>query len=191
MNQSPKAKTFNFSDTDSYSTDHELPEPIDGQHSAEEPNDQGRPNVGEPFIPYKQFHVLPIPDSMLRDSELPSGAKIVYGRLCRFAGKKSWCWPKPESIGIEVGLGERQIQKYLTLLERKRFIRRQPRFGENGEQTSNRISLLWHHSFDIEDSLLRDGERRQTGIPGERAKKLAGMKERLSRLRAATTTIKD
>jgi hypothetical protein len=50
--------------------------------------DSRRPKVGEPFIPYRRFYVLPIPDLLLQSHELPAGAKLVYGRLCRHVGKK-------------------------------------------------------------------------------------------------------
>jgi hypothetical protein len=106
---------------------------------------QPRPRVGEPFSPMRRFHVLPMPESLLR-SQLPAGAKLVYGRLCRYAGEKNYCWPTPATLAAEVCLGKRQVQNHLRLLEQERFIRREARF-ENDAQTSNRIVLLWHESF--------------------------------------------
>lgn len=59
MKQSPKPNGFNFGDPP--------------------------PKVGDPFIPFKRFHVLPMPDPLLESHEIPPAAKLVYGRLCRFA----------------------------------------------------------------------------------------------------------
>lgn len=117
-----------------------------------------RSKIGEPFCPYKKFYVLPVDDSMLQDSTLPAAAKIIYGRLCRYCGKKPYCWPTPETIGREVGLCERQVQKHLKLLEKRGFIRRIPQFGDHHNQESNRIELLWHRSFEHESGL--EDERR-------------------------------
>jgi hypothetical protein len=114
-----------------------------------------RPKVGEPFIPFKQFHVLPMPDSLLQ-SELPAGAKLIYARLCRFAGKKNFAWPTPETLGREVGLCKRQTQKHLRTLERKGFIRREERFID-GSQTSNHYVLLWNQL--LEDNWETDRPR--------------------------------
>ena len=71
------------------------------------------PKIGEPFSPYERFHILPMPDSVLRSEELSPGAKLLYGRLCRYVGKNLFCWPAVATLAALLGVGERQIQNYL------------------------------------------------------------------------------
>jgi hypothetical protein len=159
MTENPKAKTFNFGDPAAYSRDNELPKPSDDRQDTEKCNDYSRtrPSVGKPFIPYKRFHVLPMPDSLLQSTEVPPAAKLIFGRLCRYAGRKNYSFPTPATIGAEVGLGERQVQKLLSILQSKGFLRREAQF-RNGKQISNRIVLLWHQTFeDWENAHPRQG----------------------------------
>jgi hypothetical protein len=76
------------------------------------------------------------------------GAKIVYGRLCRYAGEDGWAYPSIESLATEVGIRETQARKYLRELMQKRFVGCEPRTDETGRQTSNRYFFLWHEAFD-------------------------------------------
>jgi hypothetical protein len=66
-----------------------------------------RPTIGEPFNPWRRFNYLPVPEAIARSKELPPGAKLVYGRLLRFAGARGFCWPSVMKLAVEVGLGER------------------------------------------------------------------------------------
>jgi hypothetical protein len=157
MTQSPKPKSFPLLDLSAYSTDSESTEPEDDAQGTRKANaySSRHPKVGESFIPWKRFHVLPMPDSLL-SSELPAGAKLIYGRLCRHAGKKDFAWPTPATLGAEVGFGERQTQKHLRTLERKGFIRREEQF-RGGAQTNNRYVFLWNQF--LEDNWENDHPR--------------------------------
>ena len=42
---------------------------------------------GEPFNPVGLFHGIFIPEAICKYRGLPLGAKMVYGRLCRYAGR--------------------------------------------------------------------------------------------------------
>ena len=59
-------------------------------------------------------------------------------------------------LAAEIGLGERQGQKYLAELERARMIRRVQRFQQRA-QTSNEFEFLWHEMF-IQGVNDRSGE---------------------------------
>jgi hypothetical protein len=52
-----------------------------------------------------------------------------------------------KTLGEEIGVGERQAQKYVSELERKEMIRRVSRFSGRG-QTSNAFEFLWHPIFE-------------------------------------------
>jgi hypothetical protein len=51
-----------------------------------------------------------------------------------------------KTLGAEIGIGERQAQKYVVELEKARLIRRVRRFVA-GAQTSNAFEFLWHELF--------------------------------------------
>ena len=89
-----------------------------------------------------------IPEAMARSRELTPGAKLIYGRLCRYAGADGLCYPAVATLAQEVALGERQVQKHLNTLEAKGFLRRDKHFDRNGGQTTNYYTFLWHQIFE-------------------------------------------
>src|SRR5262249_15404111 len=101
---------------------------------------------GEPFNPYRMFNGLFIPEGLARCSWISGGAKLAWGRLARYAGEDGCCYPTVKTLGAEIGVGERQAQKYIAELERTALIRRVSRFAE-GAQTSNAFEFLWHELF--------------------------------------------
>jgi hypothetical protein len=98
---------------------------------------------GEPFNPYKMFTGLFIPEGLARCDWISPGGKLVWGRLARYASFDGRCYPTMKTLGKEIGLGERQAQKYVSELERKELIRRVERFSGRG-QISNGFEFLWH-----------------------------------------------
>ena len=112
--------------------------------------------AGEPFNPFGLFHGVFIPEALVRSTRIPAGAKLAYGRLCRYAGENGRCFPAVGTLAREIGVSDRQAQRYLAELERAQLIRRVERFVEGG-QISNNIEFLWHHIF----------EARVTDGPGE------------------------
>jgi hypothetical protein len=99
--------------------------------------------VGQPFNPFRLFNGIFIPDALARQKGISSGAKMIYGRLGRYAGENGECYPAVPTLAAEIGASERQTQRYLAELERERFIRRVPRFSKSG-QSSNAFQFLWH-----------------------------------------------
>src|SRR5579872_647124 len=101
---------------------------------------------GKAFNPYRMFTGLFIPEGLARASSISAGAKMAWGRLARYAGEDGLCFPTVKTLGSEIGVGERQAQKYLAELERACLIRRVERFA-NRAQTSNTFEFLWHELF--------------------------------------------
>src|ERR1700722_8448200 len=99
-------------------------------------------DIGEPFNPFKRFNGIFIPEQIVRLSTVSQGAKVCYGRLSRFAGKNRYCFPSVKRLAREIGVGERQTQKYLAELQDHGLIRKIPRPG-----ISDRIEFLWHEVF--------------------------------------------
>jgi hypothetical protein len=103
------------------------------------------------------FNGLFIPEGLARYPGVSAGAKLAWGRLARYAGEDGRCYPTVKTLAGEIGVGERQGQKYLAELERAHLIRRVRRF-ERRAQTSNEFEFLWHEIFaqGVND---RSGER--------------------------------
>jgi len=82
-----------------------------------------------------------------------AGAKLVWGRMARYAGKDGQCHPSVKTLGTEVGLGERQTQKYLRELEKEKLINRVSRFA--GRAQTSKVSLARNLSKGVNE---RSGE---------------------------------
>lgn len=119
---------------------------------------------GEPFNPYRMFNGLFIPEALARYTLISAGAKLAWGRLARYAGEDGCCYPTVKTLGAEIGVGERQAQKYIAELERTALIRRVSRFAD-GAQTSNAFEFLWHELF-LSGVNDRSGEGVNDSSPG-------------------------
>ena len=102
--------------------------------------------VGQPFNPFGLFTGIFIPDALVRSTIISAGAKLAYGRLARYAGQDGKCYPAVDTLAAEIGLGGRQVQRYLAELERAYLIRRVIRYAGRA-QTSNGFEFLWHQMF--------------------------------------------
>ena len=72
--------------------------------------------VGKRFNPYNLFHGCYVPEWLARRREISQGAKLLYGRLIRYAGKNGQCNPKIETISDEVGVSRRMAVDYINEL---------------------------------------------------------------------------
>src|ERR1700733_10712889 len=101
------------------------------------PSDNRQRNVGlqpgQPFNPYKMFTGLFVPEGLARCRSISAGAKLTWGRLARYGGANGHCHPKMETLTRQVGVGERQAQKYVAELERIDLIRCVKRFRGRGQ----------------------------------------------------------
>lgn len=102
--------------------------------------------VGQPFNPFGLFNGIWIPEVLAKARGVSAGAKIIYGRLTRYAGPNGKCYPSVPTLAAEVAMSVRQTQKYLAELEAFELIRRVPRISDSG-QTSNAYVFLWHRIF--------------------------------------------
>jgi hypothetical protein len=102
--------------------------------------------IGQPFNPFGFFNGIFIPESMVRSTRISPGAKLTYGRLTRYAGQDGKCYPAVATLATQIGVSDRQTQRYLAELEDERLVRRITRFRERA-QTSNGFEFLWHEMF--------------------------------------------
>lgn len=96
---------------------------------------------GTPYTPAKsKDRFSPVPEWLSIRREVSPGAKLVYGRLARYAGRESECWPKMRTLAAEVGLSERQTRRYVDELRRWGLVRS----IRQGLTRPNRYELLTH-----------------------------------------------
>ena len=92
----------------------------------------------------------PIPNEILRRTDLSHGAKLCCARLIQYAGKDGRAFPKLATLGEELGCSPRNAQRFLAELESHRLITIQQR----GRGQSN--------IYSIEKSLLVLGSKLTT-----------------------------
>lgn len=109
-------------------------------------NDDSRPQFfsEEPtphrIIPWGQFLGSMVPNWLMRRPEISQGVKLAYGRLAQYAGRDGRCFPMQETLGKELGIGERMARNYIRELESFRLIET----VQNGKGTSNHYLFLEH-----------------------------------------------
>jgi hypothetical protein len=129
---------------------------FEGEH----PGDCAALQVGQPFNPYRLFTGIFIPEALVRNPNISAGAKLAYGRLARYAGERGDCHPSVKALAREIGVKERQAQRYLAELETNGFIRAHPRYKGGNIRDTNSYAFLWHETF--------SGSIRKTPPPGVR-----------------------
>ena len=108
-------------------------------------------NVGERFNPHKRFRGIFVPEAICKYRGLSAGAKLVYGRLCRYAGEDGKVYPATETLAEEVGISERQARAYIQELERGKFIevdRENKHYRIDGTGGTNKYFFVWHSAFE-------------------------------------------
>lgn len=73
--------------------------------------------------------------------ELPHRARAVYMYLKDRAGKGQDCWPAVNTIAADLQLSRSTVKRALNDLVKAELIEKEPRYRENGSNTSNRLIL--------------------------------------------------
>ena len=118
------------------------------------------PAAGETYNPWHVFVGSFIPNGVLRCPELTSTAKLVFGRLCQYAGENGQSYPTYQSLAYEVGVVRRQAIRAVKELEAFGLIRPVGRHRSDGGSTSNVYVFLWHnilHGFAPDEGGLGHG----------------------------------
>jgi hypothetical protein len=101
--------------------------------------------VGDRFNPYNLFLGSFIPDAIGRYRGISPGAKLAWGRFCRFGGERGAVFPSMETMGRETGCTINQARSYVKELIKENFIAVEERPGK-----PNTYYFLWHPAFDGE-----------------------------------------
>lgn len=74
------------------------------------------------FNPFRLFNGAFVPNWLLEREEVSPGAKLLYGRLCQFAGRDGHCYPRQEVISESLGINPRQVRNLISELKENRLI---------------------------------------------------------------------
>jgi len=75
------------------------------------------------YNPYKLFVGAFIPNWLLQRSEISGGAKLCFARLAQYAGQDGVAYPLQRTLAKELGVGERQVRRYLEELQGFKLIK--------------------------------------------------------------------
>ncbi len=111
--------------------------------------------TGERFNPHGMFNGSFIPEGICRVSvrDLSNGAKLLYGRLSRYAGKDGKCYPGRGILATELGCSVRQVDNYLAELKYLGLINT----VRTGCGKNNEYYFLWHEV--LSDSVKSSGKQ--------------------------------
>ena len=115
---------------------------------------------GDPFNPYKQFAGVYIPEPVCKFRGLTPGAKLILGRLFRYAGKDGRAYPSMPTLGAETGMSADQARRYVRELEDGDFIRCEREPGK-----ASHYIFLWHRAYQGETGAPRMGGRPLADAP--------------------------
>lgn len=105
--------------------------------------------TGEIFNPFKVFTGIFIPNVMVKSNLILSSSKLIYGRLCQYAGEKGFAFPKIETLAEEVALSKSQVIRCLEELETNKFIKIiKPIGNDKYNHKTNNYVFLWHSIFE-------------------------------------------
>lgn len=99
--------------------------------------------------PFKRFNGLFIPELIYQCRDLTATAKLVYGRLLRYAGERGVAYPKQQTIADELGVSERSVRNALKALIDIKLIER-----DRGDRLNHEADRYYFLDPDSLDSQL-------------------------------------
>ena len=100
---------------------------------------------GQRFNPYRLFNGMFLPNLIARTRLLSPTDKLVWARLCQFAGENGICFPSFRRIAYEVGISRSGAIKSVNSLVDKGFLEKHvPDNVSLGNQKTNQYFFLWH-----------------------------------------------
>lgn len=105
------------------------------------------PSPGDIYNPWRMFHGCFVPNAVARCAGLSARAKLVFGRLCQYAGENGEAFPSYRSLAQEVGVQRRCAINAIQELEDFGLIKTINRWRCDGAPVSNSYVFLWHEIF--------------------------------------------
>lgn len=78
------------------------------------PDDREPVTVEDPIL---REGFTQIPNGVLRDPRISTGAKVCYGVLLSYAWQKDRCFPGQDRLAFDIGVSVRSVRTYLRELE--------------------------------------------------------------------------
>jgi len=125
------------------------------------------PIPGDAYNPWRMFNGCFIPNAVLRCPELSARAKLVFGRLCQYAGENGEAFPSYRSLAREVGVERRCAMKAVKELEEFRLIKSVSRWRNDGAPATNVYVFLWHEIFQHSAEPVSRGAQNDTRGGGQ------------------------
>jgi biotin operon repressor len=94
---------------------------------------------GDLFNPRRRFVGSFLPAWLARREEVSPGPKLLYARLCQYAGEDGEAYPSEPTLARELGVAERTVRRWVKELEEWGLVQLH---GEPGK--SYRYRFLWH-----------------------------------------------
>ena len=69
--------------------------------------------------------------------ELPHRAKAIYMYLKDRSNRTGECWPGINTIAADLGLSRSTVKRAIRDLTQRGFLEKEPRYRENGSNSSN------------------------------------------------------
>lgn len=106
-----------------------------------------------------------VPNGIAELTTIGTAAKLVYGRLCQFAGSRGYCWPAISTLSCAIGVTRTTTKKAIKELVAEKLIEVVGRINEDGDATSNLYYFLDHPVLNTAP-LMEDGQGRpESGLP--------------------------
>lgn len=99
------------------------------------------------YSPHKRFLGAVIPNWLLCRREVSQGAKLCFARLAQHAGKADRCFPKLETLAVELGVSDRSVKDYIAELCGHGLIVRQ----RMGQGRANTYLFVLHPWIEFKD----------------------------------------
>jgi len=79
--------------------------------------------------------------NIIYSEELPHRAKAVYMYLKDKCNQNAECWPGIKTIAADLGLSRSTVKRAIKDLTQHSLIQKEPRYRENGSNSSNLYSI--------------------------------------------------
>lgn len=79
------------------------------------------------FDPLTAGGFTQIPNIVLTNKKLGSGAKLCYAMLLKYAWQNNYCFPGQVRLGVDMGLSDRMVRSHLKELEKIGYLKTQRR----------------------------------------------------------------
>jgi hypothetical protein len=94
--------------------------------------------------PYRTQLGAWVPNGVLEITSIGTAAKLLYGRLCQFAGERGYCWPSIGTLARTIAVTRTTTKKAIKELEAAKLIEVVHRQDKEGDDASNLYYFLDH-----------------------------------------------